>query len=592
MKRHLFLAILLFLAVCPLALQAQENSGATCDDAIIVTDGFSMHVEEATTLWFTAWTYDLPMTLTFHPDDPYSVSPTGWGDFTCTTGVYDDPNMIALVRDIDKWGYTMPIEFDFSLSKSVGQGGNEYELIVESNYRTQMSNYGITYDVQAWVKIDFPGPGTLTTQIDQEFRQCRESSHWLSLPDTIEITPATAVEETFTMPLVEWMNDSVRFIWTGDEALAIAMGTQCDFTINATDPALIFYSEIPQSAGPDTLDMTSDLMREFFNMVGEGGVYYLRFATAGTGELMIDYKPAAIPDNNAILLHKGESVALTAGEISPLYCFPVSWLEKPLEWMSKPSSANVKMFVHEDGFFSVTSAGVTATHEYTFMPSTGTTRSVCWSQQDVWELEGIAQGQYMYVRFFPAEDVTITPTEWNVDKGCMSNSILFLPHDSLLVRKDNSVQIYRLPLQQWKERGQDVTLRWTSYNPLTIYIADTCKFNMVASNVHVMYHTSIPANSTVTIPAATIAGWNKSDSNGYAYARFLVQATDGVLVSRPANQQPDEVFPPLPDEMPSVPTVVESAMDTETISKFLYQGMLLIRRSEQIYTIQGQLWRK
>lgn len=320
----------------------------------------------------------------------------------------------------------------------------------------------------------------------------------------------------------------------------------------------------------------------------------MRFVSAGDGELTVDYIPAQVPDNNAILLRKGESVSLRGGNVSSLYCFPKSWLDdQAWEWMCKPASANMKMYVHPDGQFTTTSSAMTAAHEYTFLPSSPTTKSVCWSRQDGWELQEETTDMYMYVRFFPTENATVTPCDWSSDKGCQTKSILMLPYDSLQIRKDNSTQIYRLPLQQWKERGQDVEITWNSYNPLTIYIADTCKFNMSASNSHVLYYTTFTENTTTILSSNTINSWNRSDADGYVYARCLVQATDGILITRPVNQQLDSIFPPLPDVMPEDEIMSITIIENKSgISKIFQNGMLLIIRNGQAYTIQGQLWKK
>ena len=76
----------LFVVLFATTMMAQ--TGLTCDDPIPVNKSYKGQVKAGSELWYTAWTYDLPMHVYFSPD---SMN-TDWGpevliDFTCDPGV-------------------------------------------------------------------------------------------------------------------------------------------------------------------------------------------------------------------------------------------------------------------------------------------------------------------------------------------------------------------------------------------------------------------------------------------------------------------------------------------------------------------------
>ena len=54
---------------CALTLSAQTPDGLTCETAIPVNSSYTGSIPAPGTYYFTAWTYDLPLTCYFYPEN-------------------------------------------------------------------------------------------------------------------------------------------------------------------------------------------------------------------------------------------------------------------------------------------------------------------------------------------------------------------------------------------------------------------------------------------------------------------------------------------------------------------------------------------
>lgn len=598
MKRHLFLAILLFLAVSPLALQAQSLN---CEDAIPVTEGFEMRIEGPGYYIFTATTYDLPIALDYIPDERYTQSPQGLGDFSCSTpGVYDDPNLTLLVQDVNKWGYSMPLEFSFAMLPIEGERPT-YRMDVLTEYRDRLGLYGINYDVRAWILVEFFGAGKLTTHQDNTFRDCLASSITIQERDTFSLTPASATEDAYRFPIIQWLNDSVLFRWEGEKPLNIWLGNECDFALDNADPAVLMKFTIDPSTGCDSLFLTSKDLYEISCLTGQTGTNYMRFETTESADLYFTFDPAPAPDNKAIPLRIGEPVALPEG-LSPLYCFPVSWLRNgdAMIWRTTaPQSTEMRLYMHDEGIFRVTNDATTASAIYSFAMDDAT-RVLQWTDREVDALSYANSNTYYYVRFLTNAPADVTLWYW-VDQSssseCVNNSRILSPLDSKRIAANNSGQAYRIPVAQWAERGQDVQMTWEGLSKLTVWIMKTCKGNLKTSNVNYINSMLInytADNNTRLFTNSEIAGWaDLADEDGYIYMRFSV-GSEGVVTTQPLNAtEQDVVFPKVDSEdVPSEVELLPSDNDESAVAiKLLRDGQLLILRGGQLYTVEGSLLR-
>ena len=71
--------------------------GSSCADAIPMGNNYSAQVVKGQSIWYSAWTFDLPLTVTFAPANGASdPAPLVEMDFSCTTGVYEDSILCSL----------------------------------------------------------------------------------------------------------------------------------------------------------------------------------------------------------------------------------------------------------------------------------------------------------------------------------------------------------------------------------------------------------------------------------------------------------------------------------------------------------------
>ena len=120
------------LVVVLFATSMMAQSGLTCEDPIPVDKSYMAHVEAESELWYTAWSYDLPMHVYFSPDSLNSE----WGpevsiDFSCT-GDYSFYHKLDSVLNI--FYFLGFLRFSHNLKKSCTNRVRNFTLIVYHNH--------------------------------------------------------------------------------------------------------------------------------------------------------------------------------------------------------------------------------------------------------------------------------------------------------------------------------------------------------------------------------------------------------------------------------------------------------------------------
>ena len=124
----------LFVVLFATSLMAQ--TGLTCEDAIPIDKDYKGRVEGPCELWYTAWSYDLPLHVYFSPDSAGSTtSPEVYVDFTCTPGYYEDPKVDSILTKMSIFGVELPMEF--WCDGVFRNGKQEWDLSVSKTYREQ-----------------------------------------------------------------------------------------------------------------------------------------------------------------------------------------------------------------------------------------------------------------------------------------------------------------------------------------------------------------------------------------------------------------------------------------------------------------------
>ena len=521
--KHFFSALLMVL----FATSVMAQSGLTCgEDAIKVDSNYVGRVEGPfpREIWYTAGTYDLPLNVHFIPDAYESeMAPEIWIDLTCEEGHYDDPKIDSLLTMVQDFNISFPIE----LWCDESQNGDrvEWDKFIDDMYREQMAEFGITYNVPAYVKVTFYESGTVSLVPDLTFSTCVNKSDSVVLDDSLSILPDDR-ERVFVMPYTDWQNDSIQFVWTGDEPATIWIASEnCDFNPSTTSN-YVWDNYVVRKDAPYKLS-NQRIVDAIKNNSG-GGLLYAKVVSASAGNLVVEKIPMPKPQGNAQLLEYGVSVEVGANDTS-LYCFPIEWTSTQF---FASTTAGVTMYASAQPAFdcSADDANVLAVHP--FYKNNGLSE-LSLSDREMYSLTSNAKDNYIYVRFHAAEATAITPEEWAASE-CADKSLTIISGSEIRTTTSNTSTVYRWRYDDWK--GHDMNIYWGgSRGTVTIYLVDTCSF----STASLVLQSSIKAKNTLTVDAATIASWaDRVDPDGYLYVRFKPQATGNVTLTSVPSAEP------------------------------------------------------
>ena len=537
---------ILFCVTCALALSAQTPDGLTCENAIPVDSSYTGRIPAPGVYYFTAWTYDLPLTCYFYPEDEVVTELYMDIDFSCTPGVYDDANIKELVDETMGWGIQMPIRFQ-DFKKDIDQFGRTYySLSVNKMYRDMMSNFGITYDVQAFVKVTTSSAGNITMSPDTTFRSCVESAQWVALQDTLSLS-VLGSGDVYVFPLTDWQNDSVRLVWNGSQSPAqLWMGDNCDFELSLTGEkkALKMY-EITSNAGNDEniLVLSRQEIVDLMNLLDNGGIAYVRAITAENAELIIEKQPISGPMANAIRLEFNQAAPVKANDVNQVYYFPASWKVRDLLLTSDKKTAMTAYF-----YGDVELTKPLAAYDFTTVDNQ-TSLGI-----SVKELDALLKNyteEYVFVAFNAATNTTVTPSKWEVCP-CVQTTSRVNVVDTIAAKARTTVS-YRIDYNTWSKNN--ITIKWSAKNKMKLAVADTCAgFTLAETDPRVLQYKYFENSSSMQLDSIIVLGeqirtWaDRVDEDGFLYLRCNANVAGSLIIS----YEPDQTI------VPSNPCVANS----------------------------------
>ena len=497
----------LFVVLFATSMMAQ--TGLTCEDAIPVDSTYRGTVDGPCELWYTATTYDLPLHVYFSPDNLNSeLSPEVMVDLTCVPGVYDDPKVDSLLTMVSDFGVDFPVEL--WCDKVIRDGKVEWDLSINQSYRDQLAEFGITYNVQAYVKVKFYEGGTIRLTPDTAFTSCMDNAHYILLDDSIDVL-ADDADRSFIVPYSEWQNDSIRFVWTGDQPAQVFLATtNCDFAPDANNAYVWNNFEVVADA---PYKLYSSQMKEAIKNQQGGGVFYGKIVSTTPGKLVVEKVPMNKPKGDAILMQYDQAIQVGANDPT-LYCFPRTWAATQFV-ASAPVATSVYFSNQPDFTTSSEDANVLAAYEF---DKEDGLRALYLSNTEVKSLTDNVIDDYVYVRFHAASATSITPSAW-VASRCIVNSVLIHPNKTFTVA-NNSNTIYRFKYDDFA--GYGFVLKWANtLTSLPTYVADTCTFGLTTGDPHVIRYTNIREGKQMTIKPEVYEEWSsRVDADGYLYVRF------------------------------------------------------------------------
>ena len=529
----------LFCVTCAFALSAQTPDGLTCETAIPVDSTYTGRIPAPGVYYFTAWTYDLPLTCYFYPTEDVVNELYLDIDFTCTPGVYADPNLQELVDETMGWGVKVPMRFDrFVQGIDPVSNRKYYSLTVERVYRDLMANFGISYDVQALVKVTVSSAGDISMRPDTAFRSCVESSTWLNIPASVNVTTMGG-SDVYVLPFADWQNDSVRFIWKGTKApVNVWVGDDCDYELKLTgENAALKCYEIQTDAGngENIFVMSRQDIADLINFANNGGVLYMRAIAAENAELIIEKQPISGPMANAIRLEFNQAAPVKANDVNQVYYFPASWKVRDLLLTSDKKTAMTAYF-----YGDVELTKPLAAYDFTTVDNQ-TSLGI-----SVKELDALLKNyteEYVFVAFNAATNTTVTPSKWEVCP-CVQTTSRVNVVDTIEAKARTTVS-YRIDYNTWSKNN--ITIKWSAKNKMKLAIADTCAgFTLAETDPRVLQYKLFENSSKLTLDSIVITGeqirtWaDRVDENGFLYLRCNPNVAGTITISA----EPDQTIIP------------------------------------------------
>ena len=552
MKTKLFLFVVtLFVSVC---LFAQEPDGLSCENAIPVDTSYVGSVSAPGTFYYSASTYDLPMTCYFYPEHPIEQAPKIYVDFTCTPGVYDDPNIVKLLDAGSGWGIALPLVLTFT-DEYDKDYNKYYSLTIGESYRELMAQYNITYNVEAFVKVEAPCAGEIRMAPDTTFKSCVENSVWLNLPDTV-ITGFQREADSYVLPFADWKNDSIQFRWTGNTPVTVWIGETCDFEFktSGSNCALDMFVLHPDAGNGENIRVfTKQEIADYISIFGVGGVYYLRTVCSEDGDLIVEKKPMDEAMAKAKALAINEGTAVLANDTAQVYYFPTTWKDNSMIWTSSSENPVTAYFSNNIHFAAdKNDPNIIDTYSFSFAYQG---RELALSQKQLKDICAKATGDFVFVKFVTTQATTITPALWSIGP-CAEDADEILVNDSVRLQRNASSTAWRINIADWAR--QDVKLYWKGTSSNKVFLCDTCKgFTLNKTNTHVKLYKEISINSDGTRDTLLLtkdelsAVVQYADADGFLYFRFNNSAA-GALITVAEVAAPEPPAPPTPDPCLSV----------------------------------------
>ena len=511
------------------AVQAQMP-GTTCQTAIPLGSEYKATIARAQTVWYTAWTFDLPLAVYFTPQNEDDPAPEVEMDFSCTTGVYTDSILCSLFCPNTGSGVQISMPHKPKLNTDMVDGKFVYYIVMGKEYRDMLLKMGISYNVEVFVKVIYHSVGVISIAPDDMFSNCMDGAKFLQLGDTVRVK-ANDKERHVVVPYVQWQQDSIYYKWEGTASATLTVATECKHDpTDGEDESILQRLKIP--AG-DSVKVTSEKLKNYVQF-GEAGMLFAKCYSSSDGVLTVRRVPQAPPEGGAVLLRYGQQVTLDANDTNTLYAIPQSWDTATI--FTTPTDHVFRMYVGTEPDFGTGDA--IASYQFLLSKKGHWLGLLTDEMKALWKH---TEERYLYARFQCTGRTTFLAQIWNPSE-CMNKTLITPGTGSIEVQKGSyGAVFYRFYYNDW--RGGDMTFRWSvKSNNCPTYIGDTCYFPAEAGNAHVVINKAVPKNGTWTIPAEQIEEWaDRTDPDGYLYLRFNPSqgGTMEITTTAPAEQDPE-----------------------------------------------------
>ena len=565
-------------------VRAAVQPGQQCSTAIHLDSGYVATINGSfpKTVWYTAGTFDLPLSVYFIPSNPSDPKPLVEMDFKCPLEPYYKDSIICSLFCPNS-GSGVQIEMPHKPSLKNGQtedGRFCYYLAIGKEYRDLLLKTGIDYNVDVYIKVTYQSAGTISIAPDDMFTNCM-SAKFMHLGDAVSVKPLDDTTHV-VVPYVQWQEDSIRYIWNGTAPVTLAVGFDCDFdpTDNG-DPHILDY--VPLEA-QDTLKLTSSELKYYVHnedVTSEAGMFFAKFYTEGTGTMKIERVPQDPPEGNATLLRYDRVISIPS-DTDKLYAISFTWDTATI--FTTPTDHIFKMYIGTTHDFYLEDA--IASYQF---HATDTSHWLGLSTEQMRALWTQATSQYLYIRFQCTAKTTLKSEIWQMSECFINPKVkgeIKRPSTTLNVEKGSyGAAYYRLYYRDWE--GGDMTFQWqTNQSTCPTYIGKNCSFSEDSDDV--LRSKNIPRNGTWTIRATgstvSVDTWaNYVDEDGYLYVRFSPDEAGEMTISTTAPEEED----PAPIVYPAATIFVQCAGEpTATGQQFSVQ----VSEEQDLHIEGGEQW--
>ena len=539
-KRQTLSVLLLAMTALPLS----AATGDSCSDPIRLGKDYKTRITQTGTVWYVANTIDLPLSVSFTTDTP--DQPEVEMDFTCEQGVYADSILCSLFCPKGgSGGVNIEMPHRPKLGHTVLEGGQHcYSISMGKTYRDMLFQAGLDHDVDVYIKVTYHSTGDMSIAPDGTFANCMDGSKFMHLGDTVLVYSGDLARHVI-IPYVQWQNDSIRYIWHGDQPLTLATATVCDFDPrdNTNGNIVDFFPDLQPD---DTVKVTSAEMQHYVSggeFANEAGMFFAKWYTQGSGVLTVERVPIVPPAGGAVLMQYDQATPITPSDTSAaLYAIPRA-MNTATQFISHTDHV-IKMWVGKSPAFSATDA-IAA---YTFAPVyDGQVLNL-----DSAMLHGLWQqtaDNYLYLKIWCTARTSVTPVRWAASE-CASHQSLFTGQKHI---SRSSTEVFKMLYSEW--RGGDITIKSDKTAKYNVYVADTCQVYISPTNPHTVFaNATLTRTKPLTITAEMVASWaDRVDADGYLYWRFFNSSSiANITITRHAPEPAD----PTPDLHPSADIAV------------------------------------
>lgn len=520
----------------------------SCETAQYVDSSFTQKIASNTYYYFTANTYDLPVTVYFFPDTYSEEEPEVQIDFTCTPGQYDDPNVADLVRNAESYSQHFPFMPDLEPYTSE-DGKQGYRLSFDRDILDVMAAFSVDYSVPVFVQMVSPVSGEARIDNKKTTEDCEKLSILVDKIDSIHLL-ANDTTAIYRMPFSDWYNgtttEGLSFTWTGTTPLvAYITADSChvDTTSNQN-----YYDKWTFSSTDADGNAFQSIPNSIYSSYEKKGVLYVHFFAKENGKVIIgDYKEHSLTIANCTSTRKSISisfptdevgVSVTSGNVTSstktYYLVAETLRDKNLRIAWKPTNnhSNSVYFGKFCGFdlkyadpdvLDTLQMSYSAEDDmmYAYMPQVRMNAVV----------DKCTDG-YLFLQITRVEPGTFWLSEYTpIVQTCDEKSNLILATDTVAIPANSKEQTYKINQTDFLD-GKKHTFKWKSTKSTYFAISDTCSYAWSPVNEHIALWQQIRKNEMLELYSAQLTEYFKdhADADGNLYIR-MQNAEEGQLIT-------------------------------------------------------------